>query len=170
MNRAIPWCRRVLKPQALVNLRSSTIAALIDKGWPVGQGVLVNLRALSRLPMFLALLALSCDFPILNAQPFWPRFRGPNGQGVAESAHPPITFSQAENAVWSAEVAPGHSSPCVWGKSIFLSTFQEGGLQCRAYDRDTGKLRWSREVPASKIERTHDFSNPAAPTPAADKQ
>jgi outer membrane protein assembly factor BamB len=113
---------------------------------------------------------LSGGFSLLDAQPFWPQFRGPNGQGVAESAHPPTTFSPSENAVWSAEIPPGHSSPCVWGERIFLSTFQDGALQCRAYDRATGKSLWTRDVPAAKIERTHDFSNPAAPTPAANKQ
>jgi outer membrane protein assembly factor BamB len=58
----------------------------------------------------------------------------------------------------------------VWGNRIFLSTFQDGALQCRAYDRATGKSVWTRAVPAAKLERTHDFSNPAAPTPAADKE
>ncbi len=137
--------------------------------WRAGEFVLVKLQSLGRLSAALVLLALSGDFSVLKAQPFWPQFRGPNGQGVAESAHPPTTFSPSENAVWSAEVPPGHSSPCIWGKRIFLSTFQDGGLQCRAYDRATGKPLWSRDVPAGKIERTHDFSNPAAPTPAADK-
>jgi len=130
----------------------------------------VNLQSLVPLRAFLVLLALSANFPVLTAQPFWPRFRGPNGQGVAESAHPPTTFSPSENAIWSTEIPPGHSSPCVWGKRIFLSTFQDGGLQCRAYDRANGKLLWSRDVPAGTIEHTHDFSNPAAPTAAADKQ
>jgi outer membrane protein assembly factor BamB len=127
----------------------------------------VNLQSLGPLCGF---LVLSGGFSLLDAQPFWPQFRGPNGQGVAESAHPPTTFSPLENAVWSAEIPPGHSSPCVWGERIFLSTFQDGALQCRAYDRATGKSLWTRDVPAPKIERTHDFNNPAAPTAAADKQ
>src|SRR5262249_48115505 len=37
-------------------------------------------------------------------------------------------------------------------------------------ERTSGKLRWVREVSAKKIEVTHKFSNPAAPTPAADGQ
>src|SRR6266403_1899481 len=113
----------------------------IDNPCGTDEFVLVNLRS----PGFLCgvlLLLLSDGFSLLDAQPFWPQFRGPNGQGVAESAHPPTTFSPSENAVWSAEVPPGHSSPCIWGKRIFLSTFQDGGLQCRAYDRANGKLLW----------------------------
>jgi outer membrane protein assembly factor BamB len=116
------------------------------------------------------LLAWSRGSSVLNAQPFWPQFRGPNGQGVAESAHPPVTFSPSENTIWSVEVPPGHSSPCIWGGRIFLSAFHEGTLQCRAYDRATGKLLWTHDVPAKKIERTQAFNNPAAPTAAADKE
>jgi outer membrane protein assembly factor BamB len=132
--------------------------------------VLVNLQSLGRLRVLLVWLACAGVSPFLNAQPYWPQFRGPNGQGTAESAHPPLTFSPTENAIWSVAVPPGHSSPSVWGGKIFLSTFEGGGLQCRAYDRATGKLAWTRNVPAEKIERTHAFNNPAAPTPAADQQ
>src|SRR5258708_33312869 len=128
-----------------------TVPNFIDNRSGSDEFVLVNLRFLGHLCGFRLLLLLSGGFSPLEAQPFWPGFRGPNGQGVAESAHPPTTFSQAENAVWAAEVAPGHSSPCVWGKSIFLSTFEEGGRQCRVYDSDTGTLRWRPDAPASKI-------------------
>ncbi len=32
----------------------------------------------------------------LTAQPSWPRFRGPNGTGIADSDHElPVTFDQA---------------------------------------------------------------------------
>jgi outer membrane protein assembly factor BamB len=134
------------------------------------ESVLVNLQPLAALRGLSLLLLLFSNILQLDAQPFWPQFRGPNGQGVAESAHPPTTFGPSESAVWSAEVPPGHSSPCVWGNRIFLSTFQDGALQCRAYDRATGKSLWTRDVPAAKIEQTQAFSNPAAPTPAADEQ
>jgi outer membrane protein assembly factor BamB len=118
----------------------------------------------------LTFLACCAGLATIHAQPFWPQFRGPNGQGMAEGAHPPLNFSPSENALWSVEIPPGHSSPCIWGGRIFLSTFQDKRLQCRAYDRATGKLVWSRDVPSEKIEHTHDFSNPAAPTAAADRK
>jgi outer membrane protein assembly factor BamB len=130
----------------------------------------MNPRSARRLCWFLLLLVWSDNFSVAIGQPFWPQFRGPNGQGVAESSDPPTTFSPSQNAIWSVEVPPGHSSPSIWGGNIFLSTFKEGILQCRAYERASGKLLWSRDVPTSKIERTHAFSNPAAPTSAADKE
>jgi outer membrane protein assembly factor BamB len=129
----------------------------------------VTQPSLRLLPGLLFLLTWSATVP-LQAQPFWSQFRGPNGQGVSEKAHPPTAFSPTEDVIWSAEIPPGHSSPSIWGGQIFLSTFEDGKLQCRAYDRANGKLLWSRDVPASNIEHTHDFSNPAAPTAAADGQ
>ena len=102
-------------------------------------------------------------------QPFWPQFRGPLGQGVASSAHPPLTFSTS-NALWATELPSGHSSPCIWGGKIFLSTFESNILECRAYDRASGRLLWNKPVPAEKIEDTQEFNNPAAPTPAADAE
>ena len=118
-------------------------------------------------------MAFSCGsvhLTSLIAQSAWPQFRGPNGQGVSTSAHPPVTFSPTENVLWATELPPGHSSPCIWGDKIFLTTFENKALECRAYDRKNGKLLWTHPVPATKIERTHDFSNPAAPTPAANAQ
>jgi outer membrane protein assembly factor BamB len=102
-------------------------------------------------------------------QAFWPQFRGPLGQGVASSAHPPLTFSTS-NALWATDLPTGHSSPCIWGGKIFLSTFESNKLECRAYDRASGRLLWSKPVPAEKIEATQEFNNPAAPTPAADAE
>jgi outer membrane protein assembly factor BamB len=53
---------------------------------------------------------------------------------------------------------------------MFLTCIENGKLDCRAYDRATGKLLWTRPVAAEKIEGTHAFSNPAASTPAADAE
>ena len=100
-----------------------------------------------------------------SSQPFWPQFRGPGGQGIATAANPPLIVAKS-NAAWAVELAPGHSSPVVWGNKIFLTCFQDKKLDCRAYDRKNGKLLWARAVPAEEIEPTHPFSNPAAPTPA----
>lgn len=106
--------------------------------------------------------------PFVCAQPFWPQFRGPNGQGVAEGARPPVVFDAGHALAWKTPVGIGHSSPCVWGDHLFLTVYEQGALACRAHDRNTGRPLWTGSVPAESIEPTHAFSNPAAPTPAAD--
>src|SRR6266849_3115179 len=66
--------------------------------------------------------------------PNWPQFRGPNGSGVASKAKPPIKITPT-NFLWRVEVPWSPSSPCVWGDYIFLTTFADGDLQTRCYDR-----------------------------------
>jgi hypothetical protein len=34
----------------------------------------------------------------------WPRFRGPNGSGIATNANPPITWSDSQNVRWKTEL------------------------------------------------------------------
>ena len=117
--------------------------------------------------VLLALLQAACLCARADGRASWPQFRGPNGQGISACAHPPLSFSKA-TAAWSVEVPPGHSSPAVLGNKIFLTAFEAKKLDCRAYDRTTGKLLWAKPVATEKIEETHVFSNPAAATPAAD--
>ena len=117
--------------------------------------------------IWMQILALSTLTGSGLGQPFWPQFRGPTGQGVATGARPPLAFSMT-NALWATALPPGHSSPCVWGDRIFLSSCETNKLECRAYERASGRLLWAKPVPTEKIEATHPFNNPAAATPAAD--
>ena len=54
----------------------------------------------------------------------WPRFRGPNGSGVADADKPPITFGPSSNLIWKTPVPPGHSSPVVWNDHLFLTAIK----------------------------------------------
>jgi len=54
----------------------------------------------------------------------WHRFRGPDGNGVAENAKPPVKWSgTSDNLKWKSKI-PGKasSSPIVWGDQIFVMT------------------------------------------------
>lgn len=102
------------------------------------------------------------------AQPSWPQFRGPNGQGISPDAQPPIRFGAASNQLWHVPVAPGHSSPVVWGNHLFLTTYQTGQLGLVSFDRHDGRQRWQWSVAAGPIQDVHEVSSPAAPSAAAD--
>src|SRR6267143_4061021 len=102
--------------------------------------------------------------------PNWPQFRGPDGSGVAAKAKPPVKIAPT-NFLWRAEVPWSPSSPCVWGDSIFLTTFADGQLETRCYARQKGDLLWSRPVKVEKLEAFHRTeSSPAAATPTTDGQ
>ncbi|MBL8848909.1 MAG: PQQ-binding-like beta-propeller repeat protein [Planctomycetaceae bacterium] len=55
----------------------------------------------------------------------WPQFRGPTGQGIADSdaAAVPLTWSESENVRWKVAVdGLGWSSPSIVGGMVYLTT------------------------------------------------
>jgi outer membrane protein assembly factor BamB len=71
---------------------------------------------------------------------------------------------------WRTPLASGHSTPCVYGDAIYLTTFDDGRLATVALDRRTGEKRWTQAAPTTRIELYHVTSSPAAATPACDGQ
>ncbi|GMQ80497.1 MAG: hypothetical protein BMS9Abin04_497 [Planctomycetia bacterium] len=93
-------------------------------------------------------------------------------RGVAPDDRQPLPdrFDSPDQLVWRQELAPGHSTPCISGASIFVTTFaaEQQELAVVALDRATGQVRWRRPVPAAAIEPFHRVGSPAASTPACD--
>jgi outer membrane protein assembly factor BamB len=100
----------------------------------------------------------------------WPRFRGPHARGVAHGHPTPASWSveSGEGVLWRTSI-PGlaHSSPVVWGGSVFVTSAvnEKGGsfLKVGLYgsidpvpdegphrfvvyriDKRTGKILWER--------------------------
>jgi outer membrane protein assembly factor BamB len=104
----------------------------------------------------------------------WPRWRGPNADGVADGRKLPIRWSQTDNVRWSAKLPGwGTSSPVVFGKRVFItSQVQEGGkktLLTLCFDRDSGKELWRHDFGFGGDQNTHKKSNLAVNTPALTK-
>src|SRR5690606_40262166 len=61
--------------------------------------------------------------------PHWNEFRGPEGNGHADSARLPLTWNEAsKNIRWKTEIhGKGWSSPVVWGDQIWLTTAPADG-------------------------------------------
>jgi outer membrane protein assembly factor BamB len=100
----------------------------------------------------------------------WPQFRGLNSAGQAHESSPPVEFGPGKNELWSVPMASGHSSPCIVGGSIFLTTYDDTQKQLAVVciDRSSGQTRWKRVVPTEQIEKGHPSFNPASSTPASD--
>src|SRR5262249_52692295 len=78
-----------------------------------------------------ALPAWSADQGGGKAEDNWPRFRGPNADGVAaDDARLPDNWSKKDNVKWVFNVPGwGISSPIVWGDKVFLTTVVSDGEQ-----------------------------------------
>ncbi len=115
----------------------------------------------------LAVCAVALLGPSLVVAGTWPRFRGPNGQGISVAKTLPVTWTDADYT-WTLELpGSGLSSPVVWHERLFVTSANadraEGFLQC--IDAATGKVRWQKTVRLvkSKMSRLNSY---AAGTPA----
>jgi outer membrane protein assembly factor BamB len=102
---------------------------------------------------------------------YWPRWRGPSGQGRVDGSGYPDTWSESENVLWKTPVpGNGNSSPVVWDDSIFLTTADNGGqrLSLLAYSRSDGALLWESFAPEGRSERVHQKNGHASATPTTD--
>ena len=142
----------------------------------------------------LSLVALFICAAGVNAQN-WPQFRGPSATGVVEGLPAAVAWDaeKSVNIKWKTEI-PGlaHSSPVVWGDTVFVSTAVTSGAKDEtryglygdvapvkddpqhtwkvyALDKNTGKILWERiayeGIP--KVKR-HPKSTHADSTPATD--
>jgi len=102
---------------------------------------------------------------------FWPRWRGPSGQGLVTGTGYPDKWSATENVLWKKPVpGSGNSSPIVWGDRIFLTAAQENGrrLSLLAFRRTDGALLWEAVAPEGGVERVHAKNGFASATPSTD--
>jgi len=82
---------------------------------------------------------------------YWPRWRGPSGQGLVATTGYVDTWSATENIRWKTVVpGAGNSSPVIWGDLVFLTTAYDGGsrLTVLAFKRSDGARLWETAVPA----------------------
>jgi outer membrane protein assembly factor BamB len=104
---------------------------------------------------------------------YWPRWRGPSGQGVVPAGSYVDRWSPTQQVKWAVEV-PGaaNSSPIVWGDRIFLTTARDGGarLSMLAFRRMDGAVIWETSVPTDGIEHVHQKNGYASATPTTDGQ
>jgi len=128
-----------------------------------------------------ALAALAQPPAVVEAAPDaprapWPRFRGPQGAGVADGAAYPLQWDvpSGSGVLWSADVPlPGKGSPVAAGGRVFLTGADETARQVFAFDGETGDLLWRTPVDAPYRPNPDDHwtmtqTGHAASSPAAD--
>ncbi len=106
-----------------------------------------------------------------EATRYWPRWRGPSGQGLVSGTGYPDRWSATENVRWKTPLpGSGNSSPIVWGDRVFLTTARESGQRVSliAFDRTTGRQLWETFAPPGERDRAHPKNGFASSTPATD--
>jgi outer membrane protein assembly factor BamB len=73
----------------------------------------------------------------------WPEFRGPKGDGHADAAALPLTWSETEHVSWKTAIhGRAWSSPVIWGDQIWMTTATADGKEMFAVqvDRKSGAI------------------------------
>ena len=123
----------------------------------------------------------------------WPSFRGVEASGVADGQNLPDSWDgkAGTNILWKRAIPGlGHSSPVVWGDTVFVSTavsslgnatFKPGlygdgdasddrskhQWKLMAIDKKTGAVRWERvAAEGAPVDKRHIKSTYASATPA----
>lgn len=102
---------------------------------------------------------------------YWPRWRGPSGQGLAADTGYTDRWSPTDHVVWRTPLDfPGNGSPIVWGDRIFLVTARDGGAVrgLAAFDRRDGRKLWERDAPPAPVEKVMAKNGYASSTPVTD--
>lgn len=101
----------------------------------------------------------------------WPGWRGPLATGESPHADPPTSWNETEQVKWKAKLpGRGHSTPIVWGDTIFVTAAEPFGDEIEpkfkdrpgahdnlavsqkhrflvvAVDRKDGSIRWQENV------------------------
>lgn len=99
----------------------------------------------------------------------WPRFRGPNGSGMATGQHLPREL-KPEHREWIVELPGlGHAAPVIWDDYLFVTSATDEGAVRYLYclDAITGEERWMKYLGMNQSAK-HQKSSWASSTPVTD--
>jgi outer membrane protein assembly factor BamB len=102
---------------------------------------------------------------------YWPRWRGPSGQGLVAGSGYVDKWSDTENVKWKTKLeTTGNGSPIVWANRIFITTGSADGDSrgIAAFDRATGKKLWETLAPDTNKQPVNLKNGHASSTPTTD--
>jgi outer membrane protein assembly factor BamB len=115
----------------------------------------------------LFVILLTCG---LQAQE-WPRFRGPNGQGISRAKTIPVKWTE-QDFNWKVKLpAGGHSSPVIWNDKVFVTCENPGspGGILLALDVSDGHTLWEKKYKLTAYKHHRD-NNYASATPVVNAE
>lgn len=140
---------------------------------PFDKGAVAELAGTKTIATAAVSQTIETVLPAPGADRYWPRFRGPSGQGETSAKKLPITWDKSgDHIVWHLPIPGfGNSSPIIWGNHLFLTSSTEDGQErfVHAIDRSTGKFLWSRTIPPKPPEpAVRNKNGYATSTPVTD--
>jgi len=81
----------------------------------------------------------------------WPRYRGPNGDGIAPDVKLPAVWPKSLKPRWAVSLGEGFSSPAVAKGRVFVLAQAGHEEEVRCLDARTGKHLWRRSYRARYV-------------------
>ncbi len=114
-------------------------------------------------------LVWQAGYSVSAAEENWPRFRGPNGLGIAEGVAFPVQWTE-QDYLWQRDLpGVGHSSPVIWQDQLYVTCGdpEAAELIVLALDTETGDERWSERFGLT-LSSFHTLNSYASSSPAVD--
>jgi len=105
---------------------------------------------------------------LLTSASDWPRFRGPNGEGLSSDKGLPSEIGPGKNVVWKIKTPKGHSSPIVVDGKLVITGHEGDERIVLCFDAATGAQLWRRSVTKLRSEPPNPLNGPTTPTAATD--
>ena len=102
----------------------------------------------TQLSIFLVVLAILSPTERASGAT-WPRFRGPNGTGIATDKDIPVQWTDKDGIIWKTPIPGlGNSSPIVWNDRVFLQSATEDSKQrlLLCLNAADGKVLWKKPI------------------------
>ncbi len=115
--------------------------------------------------------AVSLSTPVLASSSSWHQYRGPDGDGIARGAKPPMAWAEdSKNIAWKTPIhGRGWASPAIWDDRIWIATATEDGreLSVLAVNGTSGRVERDQKLfDVADPQFCHKFNTYASPTPA----
>jgi outer membrane protein assembly factor BamB len=102
---------------------------------------------------------------------YWPKWRGPSGQGLAAGTGYVDKWSDTQNVKWKTKLeTTGNGSPIVWANRIFITIGAADGTKrgIAAFDRANGRKLWETFAPDTNTQPVNLKNGHASSTPTTD--
>jgi outer membrane protein assembly factor BamB len=142
-------------PEGVLDEQHSWFASTKARQWIAGLGMfLFGTALIFAMLSYNELSGYDADMPDAESTPEdflrnWSNFRGPGGNGVAQSENPPVSWNNesGEGIKWKVSVPkPGFNSPIVWEDRVFLSGGDKESLEVYCFDTESGTLLWRKPL------------------------